>query len=64
MKENKTKTKKVFILFKKKAKKINKKKRKDPKWGSLWSHHHLKKHPPLEDLQTKTKKTCKLEVPP
>jgi hypothetical protein len=35
MKENKTKTKKVFILFKKKAKKINKKKRKDPKWGSL-----------------------------
>ncbi len=64
MKENQIKTKRQIFIKRRKAKKTNKKKRKDPKWGSLWYCDHQKKHPPLEDLQNKTKKTCKLEVPP
>jgi len=53
-----------IIIFKKERQSKQTRKSKNPKWGSLWSpNNQKKKHFPLEDLQKKTKKNCKLKVP-
>jgi hypothetical protein len=64
MKENQIKTKKQILKKRRKIEKTNKKKRKIQSGVAYDLVTTKKKHPPLEDLQNKTKKTCKLELPP